>query len=38
MLQSLDELHKTTKVLCGEIPFKGFESWKGDHDRVYSAV
>ncbi|KAF9074230.1 hypothetical protein BDP27DRAFT_1317519 [Rhodocollybia butyracea] len=28
VLRSVDELHKITKKLCGEVPFQGFESWR----------
>ena len=33
--QCLDEMHRITKSLCGEIPFRGFEEWKAEYDRVY---
>ncbi len=28
-------MHRITKQLCGEIPFKGFDEWKGEYDRMY---
>ncbi|THH07358.1 hypothetical protein EW145_g3442 [Phellinidium pouzarii] len=34
-IQSLDEMHRITRRLCGEIPFKGFTEWKNDYEHVY---
>ena len=34
--QLLDELHGITRNLCGEVPFKGFEQWKGVHQRAHA--
>ncbi|TDL18689.1 hypothetical protein BD410DRAFT_900749 [Rickenella mellea] len=38
ILSGLDDLHRTTKRLCGEVPFKGFEDWRNDYEREYSHV
>ncbi|KZP26783.1 hypothetical protein FIBSPDRAFT_731732 [Athelia psychrophila] len=35
ILQSLDELHQTTKTLVGEVPLRGFYEWKNEYDRVH---
>jgi len=35
ILQSLDELHRITKSLVGEVPLKGFEQWKDEYDRAH---
>jgi hypothetical protein len=35
-VQLLDELHSITRNLCGEVPFKGFEQWKGVHQRAHA--
>jgi hypothetical protein len=35
LLQSLDDLQKITKRLCGEVPLKGFSDWRGEYDRVH---
>ncbi|KAL5521007.1 hypothetical protein ACEPAG_8929 [Sanghuangporus baumii] len=32
----LDELHDTTKELCGEIPFEGFREWRGEYERSFA--
>ncbi|KAJ6506182.1 hypothetical protein C8R47DRAFT_1037328 [Mycena vitilis] len=37
MLRSLDELHRITKDLCGEIPLNGFSEWREEYDRTQSA-
>ena len=36
-LKCLDELHRTTKRLCGEVPFRGFEEWRKEYERVYES-
>ncbi|KAI5117073.1 hypothetical protein M0805_007950 [Coniferiporia weirii] len=38
VIQSLDEMHHITKRLCGEVPFKGFNEWKADYERVYGPL
>ncbi|KAL5494924.1 hypothetical protein ACEPAI_386 [Sanghuangporus weigelae] len=35
VIESLDEIHRITRGLCGEIPFRGFNEWKNDYDRVF---
>jgi len=36
LLQSLDELHRITKQLVGEVPLKGFDQWKMEYDRAHA--
>ncbi|KAI9465778.1 hypothetical protein BJY52DRAFT_1376562 [Lactarius psammicola] len=36
LTELLDELHRITRNLCGEVPFKGFEQWRDDHQRVHA--
>ncbi|KAJ7160023.1 hypothetical protein C8R43DRAFT_1064102 [Mycena crocata] len=38
LLRSLDELHRITKDLCGEIPLGGFADWRDEYDRTHAAV
>jgi len=38
LLQSLDELHRITKRLVGEVPLKGFEEWKNEYDRAHTMI
>jgi len=33
LLLSLDELHRITKKLCGEVPLQGFATWRADYER-----
>ncbi|KAJ7619830.1 hypothetical protein DFH06DRAFT_1360909 [Mycena polygramma] len=37
LLRSLDELHRITKNLCGEIPLTGFSEWREEYDRAHTA-
>ncbi|KAK0199602.1 hypothetical protein DFS33DRAFT_1267811 [Desarmillaria ectypa] len=32
LLHSLDELHRITKTLCGEVPLRGFTRWKAEFE------
>ncbi|KAJ3987146.1 hypothetical protein F5890DRAFT_1571904 [Lentinula detonsa] len=32
VLKAVDDLHKTTKNLCGEVPFQGFEKWRSQFE------
>ncbi|KAK0493580.1 hypothetical protein EDD18DRAFT_1405386, partial [Armillaria luteobubalina] len=32
LLHSLDELHRITKTLCGEVPLRGFMRWKAEFE------
>ncbi|KAJ3778200.1 hypothetical protein FB446DRAFT_714691 [Lentinula raphanica] len=36
VLKAADDLHKTTKNLCGEIPFQGFEKWRSQFEREHA--
>uniref|UniRef100_A0A0W0FWJ3 ER transporter 6TM N-terminal domain-containing protein n=1 Tax=Moniliophthora roreri TaxID=221103 RepID=A0A0W0FWJ3_MONRR len=38
LLQCLDELHRITRKLCGEIPLKGFVNWRDQFDRSHVQV
>ncbi|KII87451.1 hypothetical protein PLICRDRAFT_163585 [Plicaturopsis crispa FD-325 SS-3] len=38
ILQSLDELHRITRRLCGEVPLKGFERWREEYERAHAAA
>jgi hypothetical protein len=38
IIQALDELHSTTKELCGETPMRGFERWRDDYERTHDYV
>jgi len=33
ILTLLDELHRITKTLCGEVPMKGFQEWRDTFER-----
>ncbi|KAL5519292.1 hypothetical protein ACEPAH_975 [Sanghuangporus vaninii] len=35
VIESLDEIHRITRGLCGEIPFRRFSEWKNDYDRAF---
>ena len=35
VIQSLDDLHKTTKRICGEVPFQGFDEWRAEYEKIY---
>ncbi|THU86398.1 hypothetical protein K435DRAFT_822159 [Dendrothele bispora CBS 962.96] len=36
LLESLDELHRITKRLCGEVPLKGFVDWRDQFEREHT--
>jgi len=36
IITCLDEMHRITKRLCGEVPFRGFEEWRQEYERVYN--
>ncbi|KAI0055431.1 hypothetical protein BV25DRAFT_1833168 [Artomyces pyxidatus] len=36
LMELLDELHNITRRLCGEVPFKGFERWRDEHQRAHA--
>ncbi|KZP19305.1 hypothetical protein FIBSPDRAFT_1045659 [Athelia psychrophila] len=38
ILQSLDELHQTTKTLVGEVPLRGFNEWKNEYSRAHQTT
>ncbi|KAF5353705.1 hypothetical protein D9758_008696 [Tetrapyrgos nigripes] len=38
LLQSLDELHRLTKELCGEVPLRGFTDWRDQFERSHTRV
>jgi len=35
IIGGLDDMHKTTKRLCGEVPFTGFDRWRAEYERFY---
>jgi hypothetical protein len=38
LLQSLDELHRITRRLCGEVPLRGFTAWRENYERTHTQV
>ncbi|KZT34658.1 hypothetical protein SISSUDRAFT_1052456 [Sistotremastrum suecicum HHB10207 ss-3] len=35
LLATVDEVHRITKRLCGEVPLRGYDRWKSEFDRVH---
>ncbi|KAK0186249.1 hypothetical protein F5146DRAFT_1065188 [Armillaria mellea] len=38
LLHSLDELHRITKTLCGEVPLRGFMRWKAEFEHSRTEI
>ncbi|KAG7440200.1 uncharacterized protein BT62DRAFT_1012986 [Guyanagaster necrorhizus] len=38
LLHSLDELHRITKTLCGEVPLRGFTRWKAEFEQSRTEI
>ncbi|KAH8119852.1 hypothetical protein DFH11DRAFT_1754336 [Phellopilus nigrolimitatus] len=38
VIQALDEMHRITKKLCGEVPFRGFSEWRDEYERAYGSA
>jgi len=38
LLQSLDDLHRITKRLVGEVPLTGFDQWKTEYERAHIVI
>ena len=37
IIGSLDDMHKATKRLCGEVPFSGFDRWRAEYEQRFYA-
>ncbi|KAK0471132.1 hypothetical protein IW261DRAFT_1513189 [Armillaria novae-zelandiae] len=38
LLHSLDELHRITRTLCGEVPLRGFMRWKAEFEHSRTEI